>query len=130
MLKWHRAHTKRARQSTYRGAETMKRQITIVNTARGTSTKLLLDRETGRLSLRQFRESHQRLSVVGFEKAGDAGEWPLVQIPPESDGEEYKIVRAGTTGRPNRNGEDTMSNAYFVPTEAAEGLVKRLGPPR
>lgn len=100
----------------------MKQRLTIVNTERGTSKMLLLDRQTCRLSVRQARETFQGLAVPGFPMAGELGEWPLVQTPPECDGVAYRVVRAG-------GGEGNLSNLYFVPVEAAEALMEHLGQP-
>ena len=100
----------------------MKQGITIVNAVRGTSKTLLLDRETCRLSIRQARETFQNLSVPGFEKGGVLGEWPLVQEPPECEEVPYRVVRAGEQ-------EGSLSNLYFVPVDAAKGLIERLGAP-
>lgn len=100
----------------------MKQRVTIVNTERGTEKMLLLDRQTCRLSVRQARETFQGLAVPGFPMAGELGEWPLVQAPPECGGVQYRVVRAGEA-------EGNLSNIYFVPVEAATELIDRLGVP-
>lgn len=104
----------------------MKQRVTIINSERGTSAMLLLDRRTCRLSVRQARETFMKLAVPGFEKAGELGEWPLVQEPPECDGESYKVVKAGKV-------EGGLSDLYFLPVAAAAALAvppKRRVPAR
>jgi hypothetical protein len=96
----------------------VKQRITIENTERGTRAMLLLDRRTCRLSIRQARETFQKLAVPGFDKAGELGEWPLVQAPPECGGDSYRVVKSGAT-------EGGMSNLYFLPVEAAQSASKR-----
>lgn len=87
----------------------MKQQITIVNTLRGTSIERLIDRETGRLSLRQLREFRLHLEVPpADEDAGIVGEYPLIQEPPECHGQAYRFVRRGECTK-------RESNVYMVP---------------
>jgi len=96
----------------------MKQRVTIVNEERGTSAMLLLDRQTCRLSVRQARETFQKLAIPGFEKAGELGEWPIQQKPPECGGVAYHVVKVGDV-------EDGMSNVYFVPVGTMPEVARR-----
>lgn len=98
----------------------MKQSISIRNEALGTEKVLLLERETGRLSMRQARECFKALVPLGYHPAGILGEWPVVQAPPESPEQEFQAVRVGEP-------EGGMSNIYFVPVSSVEPLLERFG---
>lgn len=122
----------------------MRKQISMQNTARGTTARLLLEQADGRLSGRQKREAPKKLAAPGrlsgrqkrealgklacpgYSPQGLLGEWPLIQRPPEWD-EAFVVVVVGDHSGWNRGNTPRWSNHYFVPVGSVEALLVRHG---
>ena len=98
-----------------------KQRMVIENSDLGPSKALLVDRDTGRLSTRQVRETFKALAFPGHQWAGKLGEWPLTQYPlGEGSKQGYRIVEHG---KPDASAR--MSNLYLLPLAAADALEKQ-----